>query len=83
MRLNFLSAQLKALTRLLDKFDQASIARTFPGLYRHLFEQVGLQTLTLDLDSTVLSRYGVQQGASRGYNPANAGAPATTRSWPS
>lgn len=66
-------ANYKALTRLLDKFDQASIARTFPGLYRHLFEQVGLQTLTLDLDSTVLSRYGVQQGASRGYNPSKRG----------
>ena len=36
-------ANYKALTRLLDKFDQASIVRTFPGLYRHLFEQVGPQ----------------------------------------
>jgi len=66
-------ANYKALTRLLDKFDQASIARTFPGLYQHLFEQVGLQTLTLDLDSTVLCRYGLQQGAARGYNPGKRG----------
>lgn len=66
-------ANYKALTRLLDKFDQASIACTFPGLYQHLFEQVGLQTLTLDLDSTVLCRYGLQQGAARGYNPSKRG----------
>ncbi|NJS37270.1 MAG: IS1380 family transposase [Brachymonas sp.] len=66
-------ANYKALTRLLDKFDQASIANTFASLYQHLFEQVGLQTLTLDLDSTVLTRYGVQQGAARGYNPSKRG----------
>jgi hypothetical protein len=66
-------ANYKALTRLLDKFDQACIARTFPGLYQHLFAQVGLQTLTLDLDSTVLCRYGQQQGAARGYNPSKRG----------
>ena len=68
-------ANYKALTRLLDKFDQASISPTFPppGLYQHLFDQVGLQTLTLDLDSTVLCRYGRQQGAARGYNPSKRG----------
>lgn len=66
-------ANYKALTRLLDKFDQASIARIFPVLYQHQFAQVGLRTLTLDLDSTVLSRYGLQQGAARGYNPSKRG----------
>lgn len=66
-------ANYKALTRLLDKFDQATIERVFPGLYQHLFAQVGLQTLTLDLDSTVLTRYGFQQGAVRGYNPSKRG----------
>ncbi|MDM7456514.1 MAG: transposase [Tepidimonas sp.] len=34
---------------------------------------MGLQTLTLDLDSTVLSRCGAQQGASRGDNPSKRG----------
>jgi len=66
-------ADYKALTRLLDKFDQATIERVFPGLYQHLFAQVGLQTLTLDLDSIVLTRYGFQQGAARGYNPSKRG----------
>ena len=66
-------ANYKALTRLLDKFDQATIESVFPGLYQHLFDQVGLQTLTLDLDSTVLTRYGFQQGAIRGYNPSKRG----------
>ena len=66
-------ANYKALTRLLDKFDQVTIETVFPGLYQHLFNQVGLQTLTLDLDSTVLTRYGFQQGALRGYNPTKRG----------
>lgn len=66
-------ANYKAFTRLVDKFDQASIAGIFPSLYQHCFAQVGLQTLTLDLDSTVLTRYGQQQGAKRGYNPSKRG----------
>lgn len=66
-------ANYKAFTRLIDKFDQASIAGIFASLYQHCFAQVGLQTLTLDLDSTVLTRYGQQQGAKRGYNPSKRG----------
>lgn len=66
-------ANYKAFTRLLDKFDQATIERVFPSLYQHLFAQVGLKTLTLDLDSTVLTRYGFHQGALRGYNPSKRG----------
>lgn len=66
-------ANYKAFTRLLDKFSQADIARIFPALYGHLFNQVGLSNITLDLDSTVLSRYGFQQGAARGYNPTKRG----------
>ena len=66
-------ANYKALTRLLDKFDQATIETVFPSLYQHLFDQVGLQTLTLDLESIVLTRYGFQQGALRGYNPSKRG----------
>jgi hypothetical protein len=66
-------ANYKAFTRLIDKCDQASISGTFAGLYTHLFDQVGLTHLTLDLDSTVLTRYGQQQGAARGYNPTKRG----------
>ena len=29
--------------------------------------------MTLDLDSTVMTRYGTQEGAMRGYNPAKRG----------
>ena len=29
--------------------------------------------VTLDLDSTVITRYGQQEGAARGYNPAEHG----------
>lgn len=66
-------ANYKAFSRLIDKFDQASIARIFAPLYSQLFEQTALSRITLDLDSSVLTRYGVQQGAARGYNPAKKG----------
>lgn len=34
---------------------------------------MGLKTLTLDLDSTVLTRYGFHRGALRGYKPSKRG----------
>ena len=38
-----------------------------------LFGQLDINGLTLDLDSTVMTRYGSQQGAAKGYNPAKRG----------
>ena len=66
-------ANFKALIRFFNKFSQASNEHVFGQLYRWLFEQIAMVRLTLDLDSTVMTRYGVQEGAAKGYNPKNKG----------
>lgn len=43
------------------------------SLYQWMFNQININGITLDLDSTVMTRYGVQEGAARGYNPAKRG----------
>ena len=47
----------------------AQIADFFPALWRWFFEQQPARTCMLDLDSTVLQRFGHQEGAVHGYNP--------------
>ena len=66
-------ANFKAVMRLFRKFTQADNERALGYLYCWLFGQVALDGLTLDLDSTVMTRYGQQQGATRGYNPSKPG----------
>jgi hypothetical protein len=52
-----------------NRFDQAQSARFFPALWRWLFALQPPRTCLLDLDSTVLQRFGDQEGAVVGYNP--------------
>ncbi len=59
--------------RLFRKFTQATNERVLGALYRWLFAQLAVDGLTLDLDSTVMTRYGQQEGATRGYNPSKRG----------
>lgn len=66
-------ANFKTIGRLFDRFDQAQNTRTFGALYQWMFAQVGPQVVTLDMDSTVLTRYGQQQGSAKGYNPVRRG----------
>ena len=66
-------ANFKAVIRLFRKFDQPTNDRVFGKLYAWLFGQLQIDALTLDLDSTVMTRYGVQEGAARGYNPVKPG----------
>lgn len=42
-------------------------------LYQWMCGHLAVNGVTLDLDSTVLTRYGAQEGAARGYNPAKHG----------
>lgn len=53
-------ANFKAVIRLFSKFDQRTNDRVFGALYAWLFGQMQIDGLTLDLDSTVMTRYGVQ-----------------------
>ena len=66
-------ANFKAVMRLFRKFTQATNERVLGSLYRWLFAQLAVDGLTLDLDSTVMTRYGQQEGAVRGYNPQKPG----------
>ncbi len=63
----------KSVQRYFRKFGQATNQRVFQELYRWFFEHLHFDNFTLDLDSTVMSRYGQQEGARRGYNPRKPG----------
>ena len=63
-------ANFKAVMRLFRKFTQSTNEAVMDSLYHWMFGQISINGLTLDLDSTVMTRYGVQEGAARGYNPA-------------
>ena len=63
----------KAYQRYFNKFTQATNQKIFTKVSQWFFSQVKLDNYTLDVDSTVLTRYGSQQGAKRGYNPAKRG----------
>jgi hypothetical protein len=51
------------------RFDQAQSARFFPALWQWLLAKQPPRTCILDLDSTLLQRFGDQEGAVAGYNP--------------
>lgn len=64
----------KAIVRLFQRFDQGSAARVQTSSYQWLFNKLGLGPVTLDVDSSVLTRWGSQtQGAAKGYNPKHHG----------
>jgi len=64
----------KAIVRLFQRFDQPSATRVQSSSYRWLFDKLQLNPITLDVDSTVLTRWGSQiEGAAKGYNPKNKG----------
>jgi hypothetical protein len=63
----------KAFERYFRKFTQAKNHAVFNGLYRWFFDQLKFDTFTLDLDSTVMTRFGEQEGAAVGYNPSKRG----------
>jgi len=66
--------------RLFGRFDRLTNERVQAEAYRWLFIKISaLRQVTLDVDSTVVTRNGEQEGATRGYNTAE---PAITRSWP-
>lgn len=68
------AAEFKAIQRLFARFDMLTNERVLAESYRWVFGKlVSLSRLTLDLDSTVVTRNGEQEGASRGYNPAKHG----------
>jgi len=63
----------KAFQRYFNKFSQAINQAVFLKLYRWFFEQIKFDNYTLDFDSTIMTRYGEQEGAKVGYNPKKPG----------
>lgn len=60
-------------SRFFGKFTQKRNTEVFPVLQRWFFEQLQVDNLTIDFDSTVITRFGEQQGSARGYNPNKRG----------
>ncbi len=59
--------------RYFKKFNQTINNRIFNELNRWFFNELKFDNYTLDFDSTILTRYGNQQGAAKGYNPHKPG----------
>ena len=60
-------------SRFFHKFDMGKNNEVFPMLQQKFFNQINVGALTIDLDSTVITRYGEQEGAKKGYNPKKMG----------
>lgn len=60
-------------SRFFGKFDQARNTEVFPQLQQWFFNQMSLGAITVDFDSTVITREGNQEGAAIGYNPNRRG----------
>ena len=62
------------IVRLFGRFDMMRHERVQASVYRWFFDTVStLPSVTVDMDSTVITRHGEQQGAARGYNPNKRG----------
>lgn len=61
--------------RFFNKFTQATNQRVSDYFYSWIFDNVTFNNFTLDCDSSVMTRYGSQQGSKKGYNPAKRGRP--------
>ncbi len=64
----------KSIIRLFERFDIMQHERVQSSVYRWFFDTVvTLPSVTVDMDSTVITRHGEQEGATRGYNPHKRG----------
>ncbi|MHB8603588.1 MAG: IS1380 family transposase [Nitrosotalea sp.] len=61
--------------RFFKKFSLQRNNEVFPNLQRWWHEQMSFNNVTVDFDSTVVTRYGEQEGAKKGYNPHKRGRP--------
>lgn len=66
-------ASSSTFSRFLNKFDKERNANIFPPLMKYMLSTLPLNRLTIDLDSSVITRYGHQEGVKVGYNPVKKG----------
>ena len=62
-------------SRFFHKFNWKRNNEVFVELQRWFFEQLTMKTVTVDLDSSVITRYGAQEGSRKGFNPRKPGRP--------
>ena len=55
-----------AYKRYFSKFTQATNQSVIHHLFKWFFENIHLNYFTLEIDSTVITRYGQQEGAKKG-----------------
>lgn len=60
-------------SRFFGKFSDKSNTALFPQMQNWLLEKIDIGSVTIDFDSTVITRYGEQEGGSKGYNPNKRG----------
>ena len=62
-----------AYKRYFSKFSQLSNQQVANHFFSWFFQSLQINYFTLDIDSSVITRYGHQEGAKRGYNPKKKG----------
>lgn len=59
--------------RFFNKFNQTTNQKVSDYFYSWIFDNIKFNNFTLDVDSSILTRYGSQEGAKKGYNPNKRG----------
>lgn len=67
------SPSSSTFSRFFKKFNRTMNDNIFPIAQKHLFDQVDIKKMTIDIDSTVITRYGDQEYAKKGYNKGKKG----------
>lgn len=62
-----------AYKRYFSKFNQKTNLEVARHFFSWFIQSLNINHFTLDIDSSVITRYGEQQGAKRGYNPKKKG----------
>lgn len=60
-------------SRFFGKFSQKRNTEVFPDVQKWFVDNLGVDNITIDFDSTVITRSGTQQGSAKGYNPNRKG----------
>lgn len=68
-------ASAATYSRFFKKFSWATNTHVFTEINAWFFQQLKFDNYTLDVDSSVLTRHGQQEGSLRGYNPSKRGRP--------
>lgn len=61
--------------RFFAKFNQAKNQKVSDYFYSWIFDNFKFDNFTLDIDSSIMTRFGTQEGAKKGYNPNKKGRP--------